>query len=57
MSYENSLDGGALVHHNSELSLVDKVKSKQHIYLALMDVKESVLGKLNESLSLGGMVC
>ena len=53
MSYENSLDGGALVHHNSELSLVDKVKSKQHIYLALMDVKESVLGKLNESLSLG----
>ena len=54
MSYENSLDGGALVHHNSELSLVDKVKSKQHIYLALMDVKESVLGKLNESFSLGG---
>ena len=52
MSYENSLDGGALVHHNSELSLVDKVKSKQHIYLALMDVKESVLGKLNESFSL-----
>ena len=30
-----------------------EVKSKQHLDLALMELKESVLGKLNESLSLG----
>ena len=49
---------GAIVHHNSESSLVVEVKSKQHLDLALMELKESVLVKLNESFSLGGgMVC
>ena len=45
--------GGAIVHHNSESSLVVEVKSKKHLDLALMELKESVFGKLNESLSLG----
>ena len=45
---ENSPDGGAIVHHNSESSLVVEVKSKKHLDLVLMELKESVLGKLNE---------
>ena len=53
---ESSPDGGAIVHHNSESSLVVEVKSKQHLYLDFMELKESVLGNLNESFSLGGMV-
>ena len=46
---EDSLNDGFTVHHNSESSLVVEVKSKQHFDLALMDLKESVLGKLNKS--------
>ena len=53
---ESSPDGGALVHHNSESSLVVEVKSKQHLDLSLMELSKTVLGKLNESFSLGGMV-
>ena len=53
---EHSLNGGFMVHHNSESSLVVEVKSKQHLDHALMELKESVLDKLNESFSLGGMV-
>ena len=52
------LDGNFMVGNNSESSLVVEVKSKQHLDLALMELKESVLVKLNESFSLGGgMVC
>ena len=47
MRLESSPDGGAIVHHNSESSLVVKVKSKQHLYLALIELKESVLNKIN----------
>ena len=54
---ESSPDGGVIVHRNSMSSLVVEVKSKQHHDLDLMELKESVLGKLNESFSLGGMVC
>ena len=50
---ESSPDRGAIVHHNSESSLVVEVKSKQHLDLALMELKESVLRKLIESFSLG----
>ena len=46
---EDSPIGGVLVRHNFESSLVVEVKSKQHIDQGLMDLKESVLGKLNES--------
>ena len=53
---EDSPIGGVVVRHNSESSLVVKVKSKQHHDQAFMDLMESVLGKLNESLSLGEMV-
>ena len=51
---EDSPIGGFMVHHHSESSLVVKVKSKKHLDLSLMELKESVLGKLNESFSLGG---
>ncbi|XP_069151936.1 uncharacterized protein [Solanum lycopersicum] len=51
---EGSPNGGAIVHHNSESSLVVEVKSKKHLDRPLMDLKEFVLGELNESFSLGG---
>ena len=57
MRLESTPYGGAIVHHNSESSLVLEVKSKQHLDLALMELKESFLVKLNESFSLGVMVC
>ena len=43
-----------MVHHNSESSLVVEVKSKQHLDQTLMELKESVLGKIKESFSLEG---
>ena len=57
MRLESSLDGCAVVHHYSESSLVVEVKSKQHLDLALMELKESILTKLNEYFYLWGMVC
>ena len=42
-----------MAHHNSESSLVVKVKSKQHLDQPLMELKESVLCKLYESFFLG----
>ena len=57
MRLESASNGGVVVHHNSESSLVVEVKSKQHLDLALMELKELVLGKWNDSLYLGGMVC
>ena len=46
---EESSKGGFMVYHNSELSLVVDVKSKQHINPLLMDSMESVLQMNNES--------
>ena len=43
-----------MVHHNSESSLVVEVKSKKHLYQPLIELKESVVAKLNETLYLGG---
>ena len=54
--FEDSQNGGFMVHHSSDSSLVVEVKSKQHLDQALMELNESVLGKLNKSLSLRGMV-
>ena len=51
---EDSPNGGFTVHNNSELSSVVEVKSKQHLNKPLMELKKSVLGKLNELFSLGG---
>ena len=45
-----------MVNHNSNLSLAVEMKYKQHLDLLLIELKESVIGKLNESLSQGGMV-
>ena len=53
---EVSPNGGIVVHHNSESSLVVEMKSKKHLDKSLMDLKKSVLGKLNEAFSLRGMV-
>ena len=51
---KDSWNGGFMVLHNSKLSLVVEVKSKQHFDKSLMEFKESVLSKLNEAFSLGG---
>ena len=46
---EDSPHGDFMVHNNSDSSLLVEVKSKQHLYPLLMELKESILGKLNES--------
>ena len=56
MRFESSTYGSAIVHFISESSLVIEVKSKQHLDQTLMELKELVLGKLNELFSLGRMV-
>ena len=43
-----------MVRHNSESSSVVEMKSKQHLDPLLMELKESVLIKMNESFSRGG---
>ncbi len=48
MTFEDSLNCGFMVRHNSEFSLVVEVKSKKHRDQSLMKFKESVLVKLNE---------
>ena len=53
---EDSPNGGFMVHCNLDSSLVVAVKSKKHIDQILMELKEAVLGKLNESLSQGQVV-
>ena len=45
---EGSPNGGYMVHHNFKSSLVVEVKCKQHLDQTLMELKELVLGKLNE---------
>ena len=51
---EDSPNGSFMVHHNSESSLVVEVKSKLHLDQSLLELKESLLSKLNESFFLGG---
>ena len=53
---DDSPNGGFKVHHNSESSVVVEVKSKQYLDKSLIEFKESVLGKFNETFSLEGMV-
>lgn len=50
----DSPNGGFMVHHNSESSLVVEVKPKKHLHQSLIELKESVLSNLNESLTLWG---
>ena len=54
VSLESSMNGGSIVHHNSESSLVVEVKSKKHLDQPFMKLKETVIGKFNESFSLQG---
>ena len=53
---EGSPNRGAIVHHNSESSLVVENKSKKYLDKSLMKFKEAVLVKLNETFSVGAMV-
>ena len=46
---EYSTNGCFVVHNNSELSLVVKMKSKQQLDPQLIKLRKWVLGKLNES--------
>ena len=48
---EDFPNGGFMVHNNFESCLVVEVKSKKHPDLLLMELKKSVLVKLNESSS------
>ena len=48
---EYSPKGGFMVNHNSKSYLMVQVKYKQHLYPILMEYKESVLSKINESFS------
>ena len=50
---ESAPDGGAIGHHNFESCLMVEVKSKQHLDLTLMELKELVLGKSNDSFPRG----
>ena len=51
---EDSLNGDFMVQHDYESYLVVEVKSKQHLDPLFMELKESVLGKLNKSFPQGG---
>ena len=46
---EDCPNGGFMVHYNYESSLVVEVKSKQHLDKYLIELKKSVLGKINET--------
>ena len=50
----DSTSGGVLFHPSSESSFVVEVKQGQHLDLVLMELKDSVLTKMNESFALGG---
>ena len=49
--FEDSPNGGFMIHHNSESCLMVEVKSKNHLDEILMEFKELNLGKLNDSFS------
>ena len=46
VSLEDSPNGGFMVHHNSESSLVVEVKSKQHLDQPLMELKNRFMVSL-----------
>ena len=53
---ENYLNGTFMVYNNSVSSLGFSLKSKEHLDQPLMVLNESVLGRFNESFSLGGII-
>ena len=50
----DSTSGGVSVHPSFESSLVVEVKNGQHLDPVLMELKDSVLIKMNVSFTLGG---
>ena len=50
---EDAPNEGVSVHSSSESSFVVDVKVKKYLDLVLMELKDSVLRKLNESFSVG----
>ena len=50
----DSTSEGVLVHPSSESSMVVEVKKGQHLDPVLMELKDSVLIKMNKSFALGG---
>ena len=54
MRLVDSTSGGVSVHPSSESSLVVEGKKDQHLDPALMELKDSLLTKMNESFALGG---
>ena len=46
---KDSSNGGFMVHNNSQSSLVVELKSKKNLDLLFMELKESILSKLNNS--------
>ena len=48
---KDSPNDGFMIHNHFESSLVVEVKSKQHLDQPLMELKKSVLVKLNQSFS------
>ena len=52
---EDFQKGSYLVHHNCELSLEVEIKSKKNLDTLLLDFKESILSKFNETFSQGGI--
>ena len=52
----DTLSGGVSIYSNSESSFVVDVKAKQHLDAILMEFKDLVMSKFNESFSRGGMV-
>ena len=51
--FVNSTSGGVSVHLNSESSLVVEVKEGKHLDPLLMELKDSVFVKMNDSFALG----
>ena len=47
---------GVLVHSSSDSTFVVDVKDNKHLEPVLMDLKDSVLNKLNDSISLVGIM-
>ena len=53
---EDSPNGYFMIHLNYDSSLVIEEKSKKHFYPLFINFNESILGKINESFSQGGIV-
>ena len=51
--FVNSTSGGVSVHLNSESSLVVEVKEGHLLYPVLMELKDSMLVKINEFFAFG----